>query len=388
MGDGFCRIPQSGVEREERDMKRILVVEPYYGGSHKQFLKGLQRHIKEEFVFLTLPARKWKMRMQLSAPWFASCIKIMPNKHFDRVLCSTFVDVAVLKALLTPLKNWNSECEFCTYFHENQFAYPLQHNDQSTHQFTAINFTTAMVSDRLAFNSNYNLNSFLENCSKYVKKAADIDIRNYLEEIEKKSVVIYPGIDFEEFLSHKRVSNKTPVIIWNHRWEHDKNPEDFFSTIAELIVKGYDFKITVLGESFRDVPQIFADAQKEFSHNIEHFGYAESRDEYIARLKQGDIVVSTAKHEFFGISILEAIHAGCHPVVPNRLSYPELYPGKYIYREGALTQKLAGILDDLKDGKLEFPTIKTDRFSWLNLLPQYQNWLLGDKNWNTLVGSK
>ena len=38
------------------------------------------------------------------------------------------------------------------------------------------------------------------------------------------------------------------------------------------------------------------------------------------------MVVSTSTHEFFGISMLEAIHCGCHPVLPNRLTYPELIP--------------------------------------------------------------
>jgi hypothetical protein len=37
---------------------KILVLEPYYGGSHKTFLDGLQAHMPFDFMLLTLPARK------------------------------------------------------------------------------------------------------------------------------------------------------------------------------------------------------------------------------------------------------------------------------------------------------------------------------------------
>jgi len=37
-------------------------------------------------------------------------------------------------------------------------------------------------------------------------------------------------------------------------------------------------------------------------------------------------VLSTARHEFFGIAVVEALLAGCLPWLPDRLSYPELLP--------------------------------------------------------------
>jgi hypothetical protein len=49
-------------------------------------------------------------------------------------------------------------------------------------------------------------------------------------------------------------------------------------------------------------------------------------ENYSKLLHSGDIVVSTATHEFFCVAIMEAIYCGCHPLVPNRLHYPELIP--------------------------------------------------------------
>jgi hypothetical protein len=42
-------------------------------------------------------------------------------------------------------------------------------------------------------------------------------------------------------------------------------------------------------------------------------------------------VVSTALHEFQGLSVLEASQAGCLPLVPDRLCYPEMYPADCRY---------------------------------------------------------
>ncbi len=356
-------------------MKKVLVVEPYFGGSHKQFLLGLQQHIEAEFTFLTLPARKWKMRMQLSAPWFASCIEKMDDRFFDTVLCSTFVDVAVLKALVVNLENWNFYCKFCTYFHENQFAYPNRQEEKIRNQFTSINFTTALVSDKLAFNSRYNWQTFIAKSAGFIRKTADMNLQPVLQKIEKKTDILYPGVDFDHF-SGKKGHNNIPVICWNHRWEHDKDPESFFGALVEVEERGYDFRIIVLGQAFRDIPEIFTSSKTRFGDKILHFGYAATRQDYIDLLEKCDIVISTALHEFFGIAVIEALRAGCIPLLPNRLSYTELYPEEYLYADGQLADRLSRLLDDFAStSSSRLHSIDTDRFSWQRLAGRYEKWL-------------
>ena len=156
-----------------RDNKlRVLVLEPYYGGSHRGFIEGLTRNIPFAFTVIRMPARKWKWRMRLAAPHFADELR-REGKRYDRVLCSTFVDVAALRAL-GP--GWLSEVPVLTYFHENQFAYPVQSEDERDIHFALTNMTTAMASDSLAFNSQYNLDEFLKGIKDLLRRAPDMRV--------------------------------------------------------------------------------------------------------------------------------------------------------------------------------------------------------------------
>jgi glycosyltransferase involved in cell wall biosynthesis len=227
----------------------------------------------------------------------------------------------------------------------------------------------------LAFNSSYNWNTFFEKSCRLVSKSADIDLREQLEQIRDKSAILYPGVDFTHFRKEPRKKNSVPVICWNHRWEHDKNPDGFFQSLDELERKGYDFRLVLLGQCFRDIPSVFKHAGERFEGKIEHFGFAAGREEYIRLLEKCDIVVSTAIHEFFGISVIEAIRAGCFPLVPDRLSYPELYPQKYRYGVGELTGRLCALLERFKRDEANICEIDTERFSWQSLKSTYEKWL-------------
>ena len=112
-------------------------------------------------------------------------------------------------------------------------------------------------------------------------------------------------------------------IVWAARWEHDKNPELFFKSLQILKAQNIEFRISVMGEQFRQSPDVFDSARKEFADHIDRWGYQEKRSDYEATLAEADVFVSTADHEFFGFSVLEAAAAGAFPLVPEKLAYPE-----------------------------------------------------------------
>ena len=354
----------------------ILVLEPYYCGSHKAFLDGLIHHLPYACDLLTLPAHSWKWRMRLAAPHFAGVLATDPcykAKTFDRILCSSLVDVAALRGLLPP--NLRT-IPLLTYFHENQFAYPVQVSEARDVHFGLTNLTTALASDSLAFNSQYNLDSFLAGCRELLAKMPDMSLAGYEEAVRAKSTILHPGLDFSRIDScaDERLTGRPPVLVWNHRWEHDKNPELFFNTLYGLAEQGIPFGLIVLGESFRNQPPVFVQAAQRLAQHIVHFGYAADRQEYCRLLCQGDIVVSTARHEFYGMAMLEAVRGGCRPLVPDRLSYRELFAPAFRYEDAAFAQALMAAMEAGRLAAHEAHSL-TSRFSWPELAGSYRQWL-------------
>jgi len=357
------------------DRKHILLLEPYYGGSHRSFLDGLQAYLPFDFTLVSLPARKWKMRMQLAAPWMAEkTLKLVQTGNsFDAILCSTFLDAATLRSILYKEA---INLPLMVYFHENQFAYPNQVNDTGIHQFTALNFTSALAADKIAFNSRYNHATFFHGVHLYLKKAADMDVGHLEDELQRKAQVLYPGIDFSlPDMMLESVRSKVPVIVWNHRWEHDKDPETFFHALYALSDLGVEFQLIVLGQHFERCPAVFGHAGEKLKKHILHYGYAEDKQEYLKLLAQGDIVVSTAGHEFFGMAVLEAVRCGCYPLVPDRLAYRELFPQVYRYPDGRFQESLHELLDRFVPLSRQDTDDLTRPYSWSNMAGKYQRWL-------------
>ena len=114
-------------------------------------------------------------------------------------------------------------------------------------------------------------------------------------------------------------------MLWPHRWEHDKGPGELLSLADEWTQK-LGIRWTILGERFRKVPEAMKVMLERHAHAIDHAGFVPDRSAYLEHLGRCDWVLSTARHEFFGIAVVEALLCGCLPWLPDRLSYPELLP--------------------------------------------------------------
>jgi glycosyltransferase involved in cell wall biosynthesis len=319
----------------------VLVVEPFDGGSHKNFLDGWAAHSRHRVTRLSLPGKFWKWRMRHGPATLAAEANALfaQSEPPAVVVGSSMLNLAEFRGLIDQRL---ARVPMAIYFHENQFAYPDRRGHDRDRHFALSNLTSALAADAVWFNSAYNRDSFIEGTQAFLKQMPTRHLRDAPDQIAPKSEVLPPGI---APIEPKHAAHDGPLhIAWVARWEHDKNPDDFFAALEALHHRGVDFRLSVLGERFRSYPAVFDRAQQQFADRLEHFGFQATRDDYLAALRAADVVVSTAHHEFFGLAVMEGASAGCVPVLPRRLVYPELFDADAFFYDGTvqgLTARLA-----------------------------------------------
>lgn len=358
------------------DSVKILTLEPYYGGSHRQFLEGWRKNSAHEWKILGLAGRHWKKRMLRGAQQLAEQVAELAGEKWDILFCSDMLDLAKFQAL-APVSI--AALPKLIYFHENQLTYPMPEGVAREEDFGQINIRSALAADRIWFNSDYHRRSLLAALPDFLKKMPDLRCADLQSRISGCSEICPPGIPK---IPAKRQQKAGKLhILWTARWEYDKDPEAFFRALSILRRRGIEFHLSVVGGHPRGrMAPLFRKARNEFSDQIKNWGWEEKRSNYLKLLRNADLVVSTARHEFFGIGILEAVGAGVYPLVPDRLAYPEVLDKQanpnFFY--GGDSQSLADKLTELAYRKMRkgLPENRrgprlAQRFFWSHLGPKF-----------------
>ena len=310
----------------------ILALEPWYSGSHERFLDGLVDHSAHEIKTITMPGRFWRWRMEGGGVTLAKKVRSAVDEGFRPDLLFA-TDMVNLPAVLSLTRPHLQDVPVVLYFHENQLTYPLPPDRERERAYSITNYLSALAADRVVFNSQSHFDEFIEALPQLLRDFPDFTNMHTVRDLREKSTVLHLGMDLaahDEYRgarTERRLhSTAPPVVLWNQRWEYDKNPSAFFHTMNRLDDAGVPFQLILAGRHFHEQPEEFEHAFERYAERILHYGYAEDFAEYSRLLHRADVVVSTAHHEFFGVAIQEAIYCGCHPVLPNRLSYPELIP--------------------------------------------------------------
>ncbi len=355
----------------------ILLIEPYFTGSHKSWANGFQKYSRHHIDLLTMKGQFWKWRMHGGAVSLANIFN-QSNFYSDLILATDMLD---LSTFLSLTRKKTSRVPTAVYFHENQLSYPWSPTDRDVKEkrnkhYGFINYASALSADNVLFNSHYHMDSFIKETLLMLKNFPDYNELDSIQIIKDKSQVLPLGLDLKQFDPYRINYSGPPIILWNHRWEYDKNPEEFFKSIILLDEAGYDFKLVVLGKNFKTVPSIFDKAREKLKNKIFHFGYCENFSEYAQWLWKADLLPVTNIQDFFGISIMEAIYCNTYPLLPNRLSYPELLPDKmypdHIYSdEHDLVEKLKDCIINIDKIRLKKVGALAYQYNWDTMAPIY-----------------
>lgn len=362
--------------------QKVLILDPFLGHSHKSFWNAVKGRSKHDIEIYPFNDSNWKLASGLSG-------HVVIDSSPDVFLCSDYFDISVFKALNPSL----ADVPFICYFHENQFEYPVQLNRQTTEQrdmhYGLINYRNVLLADRVIFNSKWNHDSFIRGLKNFRRRLPakfrnDIDIKTFEEKISESST-IFPLTEKIEIIKSNTNKNKNKTksaplkILWNHRWEFDKGTDELIELYKSIIHQDMDVHLNVCGKNHNNSQ--LADRLQDISRDkVTIKDWVEDGTPYIELIQQSDVILSTSKHEFFGLSVLEGILAGLVPLLPNALSYPELYADIFTTQSfycdhTDLTEKIIALATQKRTRKLpKNPSSQThERFSLLNEIKKLDN---------------
>jgi glycosyltransferase involved in cell wall biosynthesis len=337
-------------------------------------MRGYQTHSAHDVRLLSLPGQFWQWRMQGGAVTLARLFRESGLRP-DVILASDMLDLTTFLALT---RQQTVGIPAALYFHENQLTYPMgpRQRKEVHFQLGFINYASALAADAVFFNSRFHLEAFIAELPRLLKHYPDFNELETVDLIRGKSSVLPPGLDLLRFDPYRPAQGRSgsPLIVWNHRWEYDKNPGAFLNAIIRLADEGVEFEVALTGESFRNEPKEFEAARARLGKRVVQYGFVARFADYARLLWQADVQVSTAYHDFFGISTCEAIYCGCVPLLPDRLNYPDLLPAAhrdaYLYPEGTIYVHLRDYLANPRPAP-EALREHVRHFDWSQQAPQY-----------------
>lgn len=148
-----------------------------------------------------------------------------------------------------------------------------------------------------------------------------ISTKRYVDP-NKIQVIQFP-LHYKSFVDPK--AKKENIVVFPHRLDPEKQPELFDSLAKDL--EGYK------GFRFIRTKDVWT-----------------TKKAYYDLLNSSKISISVALQETWGIAMLESLFCGCAPLVPNMISYSELYPKSCKYMTyWELKDKLAQLMNLLHD---------------------------------------
>ena len=318
----------------ENGRMRIVALQPWNDGSHKAVRDSIERHSTHDWHWFSLPGGEIRWRMRLGAARLIHDVikSDVLGRGCDSIFCTGLLDVAQLRALLPA--EYRS-IPITVYMHENQLVYPSGPRMKKTDverdgHLAATNISSLLAADRVIFNSEFNRTSCLDSMPEFLSLSrTSYPVSEWQDRIMSNSTICWPPV--EPIPDAVLRNTEQPhyqdfdLVGWPHRFEHDKGPDELLELMDRRPLNDL-MKFSLFGQRYEEIPQELEAIRNRHAEKIVCDQWFDDRDEYLQELARCGWVLSTARHEFFGIAVVEAMLCGCLPWLPDRLSYPELLP--------------------------------------------------------------
>jgi glycosyltransferase involved in cell wall biosynthesis len=301
------------------------------------------------------------------------------NETPDLLLATDMLDAATFLALTRAR---TAHLPLALYFHENQLTYPLAPQQKRDKGLAFKHLTGALCAEAVFFNSAFHLEEFFAELPRLLKHYPDHNELDLLPALRAKSQVLPVGVDFARLDPFRQPKDWSapPLILWNHRWDVDKDPQSFAQALLTLHAEGLDFRVALLGQNFRQNPHEFLTLRETLGAKVVAYGYQARLADYARWLWTATVVVSTAKQDFFGVSMAEAIYCGAYPLLVDALNYPSLIPSAYhrahLFPRGELLPALRQVVQ-ARPRPAPALAQAIEAYAWPRLAPRYDDLLAG-----------
>ncbi len=359
----------------------ILLLSAYDAASHQYWRQSLAAQFPEHnWTQLALPPRHFNWRLRGNSLSWAFSQRELLSRPYHLVIATDMVDLSALRGMVPSL----GAIPTLVYFHENQYAYPASDDQHPSVEPRVLNLYTALCADRILFNSDYNRRTFLEGVAQLLRRLPDEVPDGLVVHLSARSQVLPVPVQADCF-ARERNKARLLTLVWNHRWEYDKGPDRLLAALQLFCAGKQPFRLHLVGQQFRQRPPVFDDIRRLVNANnaVGEWGYVRSRERYLDLLRDSHLVLSTALHDFQGLSVLEAVAAGCLPLVPRREAYPEWFgdaacyssePEQIQQEARALAERLTALAEAFYAGGLPQPP-DVSRLGWPQLRETYRQLL-------------
>lgn len=348
-------------------------LEPYLGKSIGIWGKQLVDQLHPTLIDFPEQKRSLKRNYiehgHFYAEWFR---KAITQIDFDVLLFSEAFNYAHL---------YSSFPKYFRYIPSIMFVHCLEVNFASTLRSPANmygEFASLELATRVCFFSEASRRMAFDNLTPYLSTAK-------IQQLVDKSVVVdlpYHFQDIEKSPMYKKVGKRK--VLLNHRLDPDKNYIIVLETLLQLLSEGEDFQVILCGApSGSKAAAVVHKYLNLLGDRVLFYGFVSDRKDYVHWLELSDIVVCASTQETFGISVLEAVRAGCTPLVANSGSFKDIfrnYPEFTFSNEIDLKEKLRLLLRSDRAAPPSPLVDLTDQYDWIVGAPKIKQLVVDTYN--------